>query len=277
MLTGTAVSILLIVTAILVGKNLKKTRAPKGAQNIVELVIEGLLNLMIGIAGEKKAKEFFPVISTLFLYILISNWTSLLPGVGTVGITKTSAIEPDNSTESLLDTNQIIPVEEGELAPDAGEIIETPEEMKIEEEVNQHSAKTEEAFIPFVRPPSADLNATIGLALISVIGSQIIGYKYLKMSYFTKFFNFKNPGKFVLGILELTSEISRIISFAFRLFGNIFAGEVLLSVSLALLPFLAPLPFLGLEIFVGAIQALVFAILTLVFWQMATVPHNEQH
>ena len=83
--------------------------------------------------------------------------------------------------------------------------------------------------------------------------------------------------KFVMGLLDIISELSKIISFAFRLFGNIFAGEVLLAVSLALIPFLAPLPFMGLEIFIGLIQALVFAILTLVFMNTATLPHEEEH
>ena len=138
-----------------------------------------------------------------------------------------------------------------------------------------HEGKT--LFAPLVRPPSADFNATLGLALISVSMIQIVGFKHLSFAYFQRFINFKNPMKFVMGLLDIISELSKIISFAFRLFGNIFAGEVLLAVSLALIPFLAPLPFMGLEIFIGLIQALVFAILTLVFMNTATLPHEEEH
>ena len=93
------------------------------------------------------------------------------------------------------------------------------------------------------------------------------------LNYFRKFFNFKNPVLFFVGLLEIISEISKMISFSFRLFGNIFAGEVLLTVVIALAPFIIPIPFYGLEIFVGAIQALVFSVLTLVFFKMATAAH----
>lgn len=226
MLTGVAVSLILLIFAYIASKRLDDKKPPKGLQNLLEMVFEGLYNLMLPIAGEKKAKEFFPVVATFFFYILFSNWSELLPGVGTIGL------------------------------------------------VSIHNGK--QAFAPIIRPPSADLNSTLGLALFSVAGAQYAGFKYLKFDYLKKFFNFRHPGKLFLGFLELISELSRIISFAFRLFGNIFAGEVLLSVSLALFPFLAPIPFLGLEIFVGLIQALVFAVLTLVFWNMATVAHEGE-
>jgi F-type H+-transporting ATPase subunit a len=133
-------------------------------------------------------------------------------------------------------------------------------------------------FIPFLRSANTDLNTTLALALISIIATQILGiitiglFKHLK-----KYFNFKNPINCFVGILEILSEISRIISFAFRLFGNIFAGEVLLVVIAFLIPYIIPLPFYGLELFVGFIQALVFAMLTLVFMTMAMTNHEESH
>ena len=127
--------------------------------------------------------------------------------------------------------------------------------------------------MPLFRGPTADLNTTIALALISVFMIQFYGFKHLGLKYLKKFFNFSNPINAFIGILELISEFSRIISFAFRLFGNIFAGEVLLTVISFLIPFIAPLPFLGLEIFVGFIQALVFTMLSLVFISMATSHH----
>ena len=103
---------------------------------------------------------------------------------------------------------------------------------------------------------------------------QYAGLSALGFSYLKKFFNISNPINFVVGILELISEFARIVSFAFRLFGNIFAGEVLLTVIAFLIPLLAPIPFLGLELFVGLIQAMVFPLLAAVFFSMA-VSHEE--
>ena len=127
-----------------------------------------------------------------------------------------------------------------------------------------------EEFVPLFRAGTADLNMTFALAVMTMVYVQYAGLKTLGFPYLSKFFNISNPINFVVGILELISELSRIISFAFRLFGNIFAGEVLLTVISFLVPLLAPIPFLGLELFVGFIQALVFAMLTAVFFALAT-------
>lgn len=129
-------------------------------------------------------------------------------------------------------------------------------------------------FIPLFRGATADLNTTLALALISVGAIQYFGLSTLRLPYLRRFFNFKSPIDAFVGILELISDFAKIISFAFRLFGNIFAGEVLLVVMSFLIPVLAPLPFYGLELFVGFIQALVFAMLTLVFLNVATVEHE---
>jgi F-type H+-transporting ATPase subunit a len=129
-------------------------------------------------------------------------------------------------------------------------------------------------LVPLFRGGTADLNTTIALALIAVVAIQYYGLKHLGVKiHLGKFLNFKSPVGFFVGILELVSEFAKIISFAFRLFGNIFAGEVLLVVIISLVPLLAPLPFLVMEIFVGLIQALVFAVLTLVFISVAMRSH----
>jgi len=131
-------------------------------------------------------------------------------------------------------------------------------------------------FIPLLRSASTDLNTTLAYALISVIMIQIIGITSVGFfKHFSKFINFKSGVGFFVGILEIISEIAKIISFSFRLFGNIFAGEVLLVVIAFLIPYVVPLPFYGLELFVGFIQALVFAMLTLVFMTMAAVPQEH--
>lgn len=132
-----------------------------------------------------------------------------------------------------------------------------------------------EVFVPLFRAATSDLNTTIALALISMFAVQYYGFKFHKFSYFKKFLNFKSPIMFFVGILELVSDISKIISFSFRLFGNVFAGEVLLMVIAFLIPVAGTLPFFGLELFVGFIQALVFSMLTLVFLNVASVSHDE--
>lgn len=135
-----------------------------------------------------------------------------------------------------------------------------------------------ELFIPLFRSGNADLNTTLALAVIGVISIQIFGILAIgAFKYGSKFINFKSPIMFFVGFLELISEFSRIISFSFRLFGNVFAGEVLLTVIAMLLPYIAPLPFYGLELFVGFIQALVFTMLMLVFIKMAITDHSEEH
>ncbi len=127
---------------------------------------------------------------------------------------------------------------------------------------------------PLFRGGTADLNITLGIAISAVFMIQVFGYKAQGFSYFKKYLNFSSPINFFVGFLEFISEFAKIMSFAFRLFGNIFAGEVLLAVIAFLLPLFAPLPFIGLEIFVGFIQALVFATLTLVFIEIATSTHH---
>lgn len=132
----------------------------------------------------------------------------------------------------------------------------------------------EEVFVPLLRGGSADLNTTLALGIIAVVAIQWYGIKFLGFGgYIKKFINFSNPIAFFLGILEIISEISRIISFSFRLFGNIFAGEVLLGIIAFLVPVLISFPFLIMELFVGFIQALVFSMLTAVFLRMAVAKH----
>lgn len=131
--------------------------------------------------------------------------------------------------------------------------------------------KARHAFLPFLRAPTSDLNTTIAFAIISVMITNIFGIVAIGFGkHIGKFISLKSPISFFLGMLEGVAEIAKILSFSFRLFGNIFAGEVLLIVIATLIPYLAPLPFLGLELFVGFIQALVFSMLTLVFIKVAT-------
>lgn len=194
---------------------------PSGAQFLAETVIGGLYDFFGTVVGPK-IKQFFPLIATFFLVILVSNWFGLLPGVGTVGFWYG------------------------------------------------------EEFVPLLRAATADLNMTVALAIISVVAIQYYGFKTLGGHYTSRYLNFKDPMYFFLGILEILSQLSSVMSFAFRLFGNIFAGEVLLAVMAFLMPFIVPLPFLAMELFVGFIQALVFSMLTAVFLVIA-VTHGQEH
>ena len=139
-------------------------------------------------------------------------------------------------------------------------------------------------MVPFLRSAATDLNMTLALALVSVFLTQYFGIKALGFRYFSKFIAIDfSKGAFegfinlFVGILELISEFAKIISFTFRLFGNVFAGEVLLGVMAFLIPYLVSLPFYGLELFVGFIQALVFMMLTLVFFSLSTIGHGAEH
>lgn len=196
---------------------------PKGVQNFSELVLEGLLNFFEKVVGER-VRLFFPLVTTFFLFIILGNWSGLIPGFGAIGL----------------------------------------------KEVKDHA----EVLVPFFRGATADLNTTLALALISVGASQYFGLRRLQLGYFKRFLNFKGPLDFFVGVLEGISEFAKIISFSFRLFGNMFAGEVLIMVVAFLIPVIAPVPFLFLEVFVGFIQAFIFSMLTLVFMNVA-VSHEE--
>lgn len=225
---------------------------PRGVQNFAEMAVDAVYGLVVSVAGEKRAPKFFPWVATIFIFVLVSNYLGLIPGLAAMGIKE---------------------IHHGETV-----------------------------IVPFLRSPSTDLNMTVGLALVSVLATQYYGIRALgTLRYTSKFFNFR--GLFTLpallageekletmdlimelfrraiidpfvGLLELISEVAKIISFSFRLFGNIFAGEVVLLVIGFLLPYLGTPAFLGLELFVGLIQAFIFAVLTLAFMTMATLIHE---
>jgi F-type H+-transporting ATPase subunit a len=255
------VTTLLVLFFIVAGASLKKSGKPSRFQAFIEFLVEAFLNLVRSISeSDKKVKLFTPVIMAFFLFIIANNWAGLLPGFGTVGFME----EPEVTQEQVAPvvTTKTTTETEGENATEAQPVGE------------QHA---EPKFVPYLRAGTADLNTTIALALISVALTQIYGFSFQKFKYFGKFINFSNPMNFFVGLLELVLEAAKIMSFAFRLFGNVFAGEVLLAVMMFLIPLVVPMPFYGLEIFVGFIQALVFSMLSLVFFNMATIGHSEEH
>jgi len=133
-----------------------------------------------------------------------------------------------------------------------------------------------EKFIPLFRSVNTDLNVTLALAIIVVLAIEIMGIIAVGFfRYAGKFFNFSSPLNFVIGIIEFVSEMSRFVSFSFRLFGNIFAGEVLIAVVTFFAPYIVPVPLMAFETFVGFVQAAVFALLTLFFVKLAITPATE--
>jgi F-type H+-transporting ATPase subunit a len=211
----------------------------------MEMIIEGFLELFDGVTGSrKKSLKFAPVVLAFFFFILINNWMGVLPGVGSIG--------------------QVV---------GRGE---------------------EKFFIPYLRGGTADLNTTLALASFGVVLSHILGVLALGWwKYLNKFVNIKalleipgkirkdptillvNPIKVFVGLIETIGELAKVASLSFRLFGNVFAGEVLLASMAAILAFGMPIPFLFLEILVGLIQALIFAMLILTYLTINTTA--EEH
>ena len=224
LLTTWIVVAFLIIISVIIKKKIRKV--PQGLQNFVEAIFEYFLKVMDSVTGNRKTSiKFFPIVATIFIFVILCNWVGLIPGVGTIGF------------HELHDGHGV--------------------------------------FVPLFRAGSADLNFTIAVAVIAVAATHFFGIVALGFAkHISKFIDLrnliKNPVMFFVGILEIIGEIAKTISFSFRLFGNIFAGEVLLMVVALLVPYIAPLPFLFLEIFVGFIQATVFAMLTLVFLSLQT-------
>jgi F-type H+-transporting ATPase subunit a len=272
-LTNTIVAVVivdLIIIILALAATARMKLVPSGWQNFVEMVIEYIYGLAEQVAG-KAARTYFPWVMTIFIFVIISNWSGLIPGVGSIGVYHT----PEGATEEHGFRS------DAQLAMADGSLILVAPEAGLAAPVAAEEGAAE--FVPLYRAPSADLNVTFALALTTMFMVQVWGIRALGGSYFKKFFAWRGPnigmkliGAFV-GILELISEFARILAFGFRLFGNIFAGEIVLATMAFLAAFLIPLPFYLLEVFVGFVQALVFTMLALVFFSMATASHGDSH
>jgi F-type H+-transporting ATPase subunit a len=248
--------VLLLWLALATGRSLRKSQntdlVPRGIGNLMEAFFELLYNLTEGSAGQKWAPLIFPWFATIMIYVLFANLLKLIPGFESIGFFHQVA--------------QGHPVVGGILQP--GEI------------------QNGYVLVPFFRGISVDLNFTVSLALIAVVMIQVIGFRVQGFDYLSKFFNFKTMFKtpffgamdFLVGLLELISELSKILSFAFRLFGNMFAGIVLVAIVAGLLGKISILPsmIMMFELFVGIIQAFVFGMLTMVFMAQATQGHAHE-
>ncbi|MEA1959262.1 MAG: F0F1 ATP synthase subunit A [Chloroflexota bacterium] len=222
---------------------------PRGLQNVMEAGVEALANFVDGVAGEEKGRKFFPIVATIFIFVFANAWLALIPGFISIGF--------------------------------------------------WHEIHGEEVLVPLFRGANTDLNVPLALALISFVFVEYWGIRYQGfLRYMKKFVNLGNlvgsakqlaRGKVksslgllvngaidaFVGLVEGLSELIRVVSFTFRLFGNMTAGEILLGSMMFLIPWVVAIPFYGLELFVGFVQALIFSGLTLVFVVMAATSHEE--
>lgn len=241
MINGWIAVAFFVLVAFIVSR--RKALVPKGIQNVAEAIVEFILGEIQKVTGDaKRARMFFPFVATIFLFVLFSNWLGLLPGTGSIGIWE---------------------MVQGEIE-----------------------------LVPLLRPAASDLNLTLAIALFAVLASHVFGIRALGVvNHASKFVNVRGILRslkrgpmaivvavieFFVGLLEIISEVAKILSLSLRLFGNVFAGEVLLTVMLGIFSYFLPLPFLFLEVLVGAIQATVFAMLTLAYLTVATEAHGEE-
>lgn len=210
-----------LIVGLIVAVRKRLSLVPGKLQTIVESLISEFYSITESVAG-KNALKIFPFFMTFFIFILLANWTGLIPGVTAIGI------------------------------------------------------KEGHELIPLLRPATSDFNVTLGLALVSVVATHILSIKTVGIAdYLSRYFSL-NPINLFIGFLEIISEITKIISLSFRLFGNIFAGEIVLGTVSTMFAVLFPLPFLMLEVVVGLVQALVFSMLTMAFMAILMTPHHIQ-
>jgi len=312
---------------------------PGRFQAWVETIVEGLYGFTKQMAGDSPQVRnvLFPLVGTIFIFLLTANWMSLMPGVDTVGImhcahgkqsgymalgnqlynttplnagtqasedqyhaceevlhghrvnaqydqaveAEIDAVVAELNTEGLSEEARAELVHEYEELTGFHHVVYTPTAAELERGVQPHAY----VVTPFVRPAATDLNLTLGLALVSFAFIQYFGLSALGPNYLQKFINLRALGElnkrplgavdFVVGLFEIISEFAKVISLAFRLFGNIFAGAVLIFVMHFLVSTGLPIIFFGLETIVGLAQALVFAVLTLIFCAQAMVSHHH--
>ncbi|NTW00335.1 MAG: F0F1 ATP synthase subunit A [Oscillochloris sp.] len=264
------VDLILVGLAFGIGQRLQVV--PRGFQNIIEFLVEFFYDFARGV-DKKNAAKFFALPMTILMFFLFGNMLALVPGVGSIGVCRAeehvATAEGAAVTEGAATAEHVVAAE-GAAATQA-------EEPLLVQRFPAYCGKGN-LFIPWLRAPAADLNVTFAFALVAVFMVEFWGFQALGIGYLGKFFinPFGKEGAIMtlVGLIEFISEIMRIVAFAFRIFGNIFGGEVVLAVMSFLFAYLMPLPFYGLEVFVAFIQAVIFAVLTLVFSALAVQSHG---
>lgn len=274
-----AALIVILIALITRAPSRKADEVPTGFYNFIEMLIEGAYGYVANMTG-KWAKTFFPFFMTFILWIVIANWLELVPGVDAIGKWETMGELAEHRAEAagIHDEEELHHIYDEAMEANSGSCqngVLLMTEGCAEEEKDW-------TIVPYVRAAATDLNFTLALAIISVVMTQYYGMKAQGLRYWSKFFVWKsdeiakNPLAIMdtgVGLLEFISEVFKIVSFAFRLLGNIFAGQILLFVIGSLLP-IGNLLFWHLEFGVGMLQGVVFALLTLTFMKGATESHH---
>jgi F-type H+-transporting ATPase subunit a len=240
----------------------KGQSVPGKFQLVIELIVDFIRNLVISTAGPRLGRRIMPLIMGLFVFILFANLSGLLPGMGTIGKYEEHEVTVEETTNGTTVENA--------TSDESNEAVTSDETHEGEAATTEHEEKV---LVPYLRAPNADINMTLAMALIAIVTVQVAGIR--AHGVFGRIKHMADP-PFLLPI-EIIGEISRVISLAARLFGNVFAGEVLLgvmvafgeSLKIALVPFFFPVIFLFLEVLFSTIQAVVFSLLTLIYITLA--------
>ncbi len=278
-ITNSFLSMLFVMALLIIGGNIVSRRmkeVPTRGQSFFEFIVEYLLNLATLAGGKKLGRQVFPLMAGIFLFIFVGYLVGLMPGVGTIGSYHHVEEEYTASAE-----NEVVPADEADTE---GAVITSTQEQvaaPIDQEAVGH-----DVLVPWIRAPHADLNMTLAMALISFTMFQVLGLR--NSGGLGPRLRHMAPGPKalapVLFPIEVISEFSRLISLTARLFGNVFAGEVLLllmytvasGLRLFIVPFLFPIVFIGLELLLGFIQATVFALLTVIYINIAGGGHGDE-
>jgi F-type H+-transporting ATPase subunit a len=291
--------VILLVTGILATRRMQLV--PSGLQNFWEAVVEFWETQAHQLIGPQLARTWLPLVLTVFALIWFSNYLHFVPGFDSIGLLCkpgtcpgeiTVAQEKELTGATVMEEGKIehhttfdVAWPSGVPGQGVGLIHGMTEPAEGAPAEPDHVMDEGYVFVPFFRVAASDLNFTLALALICFLAVEVVGFRRYGAKYLTKFFHFDfSHGVFqgvlniFVGLIELISEFARVISWSFRLFGNVFAGSVLLVVFMFLIPFLFVVPIYALELFVGLIQAFVFAILILAFITLAVAPlHGDDH
>lgn len=281
MLATLMADVILILIALLSVQRFVKTGSlvPVGFYNAFEAIVEFLWSSVEGTVG-RWARRVFPVVATIFLLIFVANMVKMVPGFESIG-----------RLEAARKGTGYAPVELFKLGSLTVYTIDKSQPVKVEASIAESSTSTGESLckacivIPFLRGSATDLNFPLGLAITAVVMSQVFGVMALGPGYFGKFFQVRELVSggifgminFAVGLLELVLEFIKVLSFSFRLFGNITAGALLLGILGAMTAVFLPPGLYLFEVFFGIIQAYVFFLLATVFIGMATVSHHGDH
>lgn len=248
-----------IVVILIFGLGARKSSIIPGRfQGFIEMFIDALFGFMKGVAGERLARKFFPILATIFLFVAFNAWMALLPIYPTVGYYVEGPVVEDDGHLVIEANDHHYEFDYDEANP--------PEVGTI--------ARAKHVTTHLFRSAGTDINMPLALAIISFLFFEIWGFRAHGLGHLKEFFRGPNPIQTLIGVIELLSHFIRVISFTARLFGNMLAGEIVLLMMTFLMVFIVPIAFYGLELLVGGVQALIFMGLTLVFAVMAVATHD---